>query len=214
MVEAHPGNVDGLLRGFPTEEEVLARSNRATNHRQGSPRPWFETAVMVVYRVLGWIGVVRAHEMKTAILEARNCGAVVVLGDRAVEPTKHRELRRSPQDVVKDLVEFRSVLVSLIKGDVLSREAVRKLNSYTKERSPIAERARERRDDLMYHNLLGCKGKTIVAVVGQAHMDGIEKRFLERAPDPASTPVEFYKVTKILSETSRWHLERTSEDSI
>jgi len=59
-----------------------------------------------------------------------------------------------------------------------TREAVRALTGQMRREFPkVASAMLDQRDDLMTDNLLNkCKGRT-VAVVGMAHMDGIESRW-------------------------------------
>ena len=151
-----------------------------------------------VYNMFRMSGMDPGKEFKVGIEESDRIGATLVLGDRSQELTiKALRDALSLPDILRmitgggsmqwdgvdpRLVErFKRVdwndpesAVELLK----TREAVRALTGQMRREFPkVASAMLDQRDDLMTDNLLNkCKGRT-VAVVGMAHMDGIESRW-------------------------------------
>lgn len=157
-------------------------------------------SLKAVYQIFRMSGLDPGLEFKVALEEADRIGAKVVLGDRSQDLTIHR-LRAAVTmaDVMKYAVsggekandwmdpdlarKFESVdwkdpesAVELMK----TRRAVRALTRHMREEFPrVATAMVDERDDFMTEGLLRrCGGRT-VAVVGMAHMDGIERRWRE-----------------------------------
>lgn len=131
--------------------------------------------------------------------EADKLGASVLLGDRDARETLARlrdalaevlstpgaldNLAPPPQELVDAMGATNDKSAELSRENVLStmaalkqRENVRLLSSYLQENVPPFYRALiSERDRYMAKSLLGCPGERIVAVVGLAHVDGIEK---------------------------------------
>ena len=154
--------------------------------------------IKAIYQMFRLSGMDPGLEFKVALEEADRIGARVVLGDRSQGHTIQR-LRaaitmadvmkyvmsggRNPSEwLERDLVhKLESIdwnnpesVVELIK----TRRAVRALTSYVRREFPrVATAMVDERDEIMTKGLLNqCGGRT-VAVVGMAHMDGIEARW-------------------------------------
>jgi pheromone shutdown protein TraB len=152
-----------------------------------------------LYKQLDSMGFQSGGEFFAAVDEADRIGASIHLGDRDARVTVRRlrdalaEVLASP-DVIsgKGLPPPPAALVKagasqdFNRENVLStmqvlkqRENVRELSAYLQTAVPplytalIAER-----DAFMAQSLLGSSGQKIVAVVGLAHVDGIERAIL------------------------------------
>ena len=158
-----------------------------------------------VYQMFRMSGLEPGLEFKVALEEANRLGARVVLGDRAQDLTVRRLADSvTIEDVVKytmagaagpnavgskwmepDLAQrFAAVdwndpeaAVELLK----TRRAVRALTRHMREEFPkVAAAMVDERDEIMTNGLLQkCGPGRTVAVVGMAHMDGIERRWTE-----------------------------------
>ena len=154
-----------------------------------------------MYNMFRMSGMDPGKEFKVGIEESDRIGATLVLGDRSQELTiKALRDALSLPDILRmitgggsmqwDGVDPRLVdrfkrvdwndpesAVELLK----TREAVRALTGQMRREFPkVASAMLDQRDDLMTDNLLNkCKGRT-VAVVGMAHMDGIESRWRDK----------------------------------
>ncbi|KAG7354393.1 TraB family protein [Nitzschia inconspicua] len=157
-----------------------------------------------MYKKLDSAGLESGEEFVVAITEGRKLGADIVLGDRDVEVTLRRvteglaktdlkvllspdsELEQSLQELVpsnmqtkSDLTdeEFRSEFSSFVET-MKAKDNVRKIMSQLQRVAPyLYEALVSERDAYMAAGLNGLSNEleTIVAVVGIAHADGIEK---------------------------------------
>jgi pheromone shutdown protein TraB len=70
--------------------------------------------------------------------------------------------------------------IERIVENLKTRRHIREMREYMAYQMPrIARVFVDERDEIMVEALLRCKGERIVAVVGMAHMDGIERRWEE-----------------------------------
>jgi len=165
-------------------------------------------SLKAVYQMFRLTGLDPGLEFKVALEEADRTGARVVHGDRAQELTLRR-LREAitMADVMKyatsgwdgkaadwmgpDLTRTFDALrwdehearMELMK----TRRAVRALTGHMRDEFPkVTTALLDERDDIMTEALLNtCEGRT-VAVVGMAHMDGIERRWREAQGEDGS----------------------------
>ncbi|KAL1530749.1 hypothetical protein AB1Y20_001648 [Prymnesium parvum] len=150
-----------------------------------------------LYRSLDSLGFQSGSEFVAAAEEAERVGAAVVLGDRDVRVTLRRlrdalgellasgaltrELPPPPLFAEQGLLEESEMTYENVKRSIevlKERENVRALTGYMRaEANPLYEALIGERDAYMARTLLNAQGRTIVAVVGLAHMDGIESYF-------------------------------------
>lgn len=189
--------------------ERLQHAVRYFQDQQGQQDrpPWFQAFLKSLYQLLRTFGLTSGAEFKAAIVEARAVNGRVVLGDREGEETVSRiskaitfkefmagAQRRRDSELSKKFSQHFSkggTLESLLEM-MKTRETAREMTDEMKEGLPQLYKVLvEERDDILYHNLLRCPGSTVVAVVGMAHMDGIESRFLADAPGEGGS-ADFY----------------------
>ncbi|CAM9315010.1 unnamed protein product [Chrysoparadoxa australica] len=146
-----------------------------------------------MYEALDKEGFVSGDEFATAIVGARQSGAKLLLGDRDVQVTlRHlsdalrqsdlQQLNNLNSLVPPDLADLATVrlddpaAVSSAVELIKQRATVRKLTASLQKELPLVYNAMlAERDEFMANSLKNCPGKTFVAVVGIAHMDGIER---------------------------------------
>jgi pheromone shutdown protein TraB len=134
--------------------------------------------------------------MLAAMKEADRIGAPLVFGDRDVNDTL-REIKAafSPSLLMKIMTagppppEIQSIMMDMVTGGIESlgdnvellktRENARALSTYMTTAAPdIANVLIHRRDEAMATNLhKHCGEGKVVAVVGLAHVDGIEREW-------------------------------------
>ncbi|CAN0251340.1 unnamed protein product [Pylaiella littoralis] len=148
-------------------------------------------AISKMYESMDQKGLASGQEFTIAIREARTCGAKLLLGDRDVQVTLRRlsEALRSIdlQDLTQNSeMELGMGLEALDGSSVESinssleilkqRDTMRKVIGFYKKEAPELYSAMiGERDKVMAVNLMSLEGKqTTVAVVGLAHVDGIE----------------------------------------
>jgi len=145
-------------------------------------------------RSSGSLGLRPGEELLAALEVADELGAEIVYGDRDVEETTKR-LRQAFSREWRSVLTFNpgEEMQQALMGangthDMLerirAREIVSALRRALDEQAPgIAQALMHERDELMASQLLELSkgGKCILAVVGAAHMDGIERIWLERA---------------------------------
>eukprot|EP01025_Chloroclados_australasicus_P050433 TRINITY_DN5792_c0_g1_i1.p2 TRINITY_DN5792_c0_g1~~TRINITY_DN5792_c0_g1_i1.p2 ORF type:complete len:217 (-),score=19.68 TRINITY_DN5792_c0_g1_i1:490-1140(-) len=153
----------------------------------------FRTGVESLYSFMKQSGLQPGKEMKVAIEEAKRIKANVVYGDKDVESTVQNIAKRvSIFDLPKLLISSsRKVPVDLDLAEVQqarnpieaytealkNRRYARLLLDYMRETTPeIVHVLIDERDEHMTQVLRGLKGR-VVAVVGLAHMDGIERQW-------------------------------------
>lgn len=171
------------------------------------------SALKNMYRNLGDAGFNPGEEFAVAVAEAQRIGAAVVLGDQDVELTLQRltqalavtdlnklndpqlqskmnELLGAPsQQTIPDgdlgSPEFRQELTTFVET-LKSRENVRALMAQLKELAPaLVQVMLTERDAYMARGLDTLNQfECIVAVMGIAHMDGVERNLRERSWQP------------------------------
>lgn len=132
-------------------------------------------------------------EFKEAVKEADALGAEVIAGDRDVRET----LRR-----VRESVTFADVMTMMsgrvkpggpsppegmeggfdniehVVENLKTRRHIRQMRDFMHFQMPrLASVFVDERDEMMTNELLKCRHERVVAVVGMAHMDGIERRW-------------------------------------
>ncbi|CAM9735786.1 unnamed protein product [Ectocarpus sp. 8 AP-2014] len=117
-------------------------------------------------------------EIQTAVREAGACGARVLLGDRDYETTGRllEKAKRADMASAKERKEFNDLTTSF-DCEESTRAITRKECAQMKERAPKVFRVMcTQRDQVMAKNLMKLRGEqTTVAVIGMAHLDGVEK---------------------------------------
>ncbi|CAM9355535.1 unnamed protein product [Ectocarpus sp. 8 AP-2014] len=148
-------------------------------------------AISKMYESMDQKGLSSGQEFTIAINEARACGAKLLLGDRDVRITLRRlsealrsidlqEISQSGQmetGLGLEALDGSSVESINSSLDILkNRETMRKVIGFYKEEAPELYNAMiGERDQVMAANLMNLDGKQVtVAVVGLAHVDGIE----------------------------------------
>ena len=152
-----------------------------------------------LYRQLDEMGFQSGGEFKAAVDEAEAIGASILLGDRDARVTVRRlrdalvevlrspppsELAEPPAELVEKLGkggdDFSKENIMAQMGVLKQRENTRQLVAYLKTAVPPLYTALiDERDAYMAQSLMASEGKRIVAVVGLAHVDGIEARLKE-----------------------------------
>jgi len=153
-----------------------------------------------LYKKLNEMGFSSGQEFVVAVQEARALNATLVLGDRGVDQTLQRlqeSLDESGWGAVKSFASVQSqtsnaaLIASEVDGNkglggdkeslektiesLKERETVRELMATLKQSLPKVYQALiAERDEFMSNSLLKAGGKRTVAVVGMAHLDGIE----------------------------------------
>jgi len=148
-------------------------------------------------RSAGSIGLKPGGELLAALEVAEELGAQVVYGDRDVDETlgKLRDavwaelgsiLSMQPGDRVRHVLQSGGGLAATVEG-LRVREVVSDLRRTLDEQAPQTARVlMHERDEIMASSLidLSASGSRVLAVVGAAHMEGIEQRWLERVLTP------------------------------
>jgi pheromone shutdown protein TraB len=154
-----------------------------------------QAAFKTFYSFFKLSGLDPGAEFKEAVKEAGCIGAKIVCADRDVTMTLRR-LRESvttmdvmaivmgrtrpggppPPSAMGGSMDNIEHLVENLK----TRRHIREMREYLAYQMPkIARVFVDERDEIMVEALLRCKGERVVAVVGMAHMDGIERRWEE-----------------------------------
>ncbi|CAM9445496.1 unnamed protein product [Discosporangium mesarthrocarpum] len=145
-----------------------------------------------MYDSMDKLGFVSGQEFTVAIREARLMGAKILLGDRDVKVTLRRlteALRATDLNRLADLQlpELQDSMeginekneASKISGAVevlKQRQIMQKLSKLMEDNAPeIYNAMLGERDQYMANSLNNCEGVKMVAVVGLAHLDGIER---------------------------------------
>jgi len=144
-----------------------------------------------MYQQLDKMGFQSGEEFVVAIKEGQAVGASILLGDRNVQVTLRRLTEALGKTDLKKLSSFEipeeDKFLSEISMDnsdsirntvelLKRREAIRPIMAALKDAAPDVYNAMiAERDEYMANMLRYCNGKRIVAVVGMAHMDGIER---------------------------------------
>ncbi|CAM9261610.1 unnamed protein product [Ectocarpus sp. 4 AP-2014] len=117
-------------------------------------------------------------EIQTAVREAGACGARVLLGDRDYETTGRllEKAKRADMASAKEREEFNDLTTSF-DCEESTRAITRMECAQMKERAPKVFKVMcTQRDQVMAKNLMKLRGEqTTVAVIGMAHLDGVEK---------------------------------------
>jgi len=154
-----------------------------------------QAAFKTFYSFFKLSGLDPGAEFKEAVKEAGCIGAKIVCADRDVTMTLRR-LRESVTTMdVMAIVMGRtrpggppppSAMggsmdnIEHIVENLKTRRHIREMREYLAYQMPkIARVFVDERDEIMVEALLRCKGERVVAVVGMAHMDGIERRWEE-----------------------------------
>lgn len=163
-------------------------------------------AISSLYQKLDKMGFSSGQEFMTAIREADASGAALVLGDRPVDMTLKRlqqsiektgfnevmafansQAESSDEKILTSKLEAKET--SLVDAQELAstietlkeRKNVRKIMASLKDSLPEVYQALiGERDVYMADSILKADGRRTVAVVGMAHMDGIERRLGEQ----------------------------------
>ena len=167
------------------------------------------SAIRALYSTLDKSGFSSGQEFVVAVEEARKLNADILLGDRNVKVTLTRladAMSRTDLNkllVIGDENELKMALekgntglsekeiANFNPGDISSlatsiekikdRETIRVLMGGLSKSAPLVYNAMiKERDEYMANNLLISDFNSIVAVVGMAHMDGIERTLMER----------------------------------
>jgi len=154
-----------------------------------------QAAFKTFYSFFKLSGLDPGAEFKEAVKEADALGAKVVCADRDVTMTLRRLRESVTAADVMAIVMGRtrpggppppSAMggsmddIERIVENLKTRRHIREMREYMAYQMPrIARVFVDERDEIMVEALLRCKGERIVAVVGMAHMDGIERRWEE-----------------------------------
>mmetsp|Transcript_14974 Transcript_14974/g.38637 ORF Transcript_14974/g.38637 Transcript_14974/m.38637 type:complete len:369 (+) Transcript_14974:51-1157(+) len=156
-----------------------------------------------LYKQLDNMGFQSGQEFVVAVREADALGASLLLGDQDARKTLRRlkdalgEVLSNPK-ALDNLAPPPAALAAVTGGDgpgelnrenvesamavLKQRDNVRALSAYLRTNVPaLYEALIAERDRYMANSLLGSDGRTIVAVVGLAHVDGIEAAILREA---------------------------------
>ena len=161
-----------------------------------------------LYKQMDEMGFQSGGEFLAAVEEADAVGATLLLGDRDARVTIRR-LRDAVLEMVRNPpvptgaqppaalmeaaggpnAEMTKESVSTTLGVLKQRENVRALSQYLKtEVPPLYTALIGERDEYMAQSLLNSSGERIVAVVGLAHVDGIEAAILRQNGDKIALP--------------------------
>ncbi|KAI3871815.1 hypothetical protein MKW92_026295 [Papaver armeniacum] len=138
-------------------------------------------------RRLDAYGIIAGLEFKVAMEESAKLGATCFYIDQDINVT-HEQLSKVPSfDLLwKAYREYRLSADTDFADEKHTRSSVRESSGKQKKRCPdIAKVMIEDRDNFMFTNLRNYQGK-VVAVVGMAHMDGIELLWKRAEEEDAS----------------------------
>jgi pheromone shutdown-related protein TraB len=138
-------------------------------------------------RIADQLGVQPGAEMLAAIEAAESSGAELVLADREIEITlKRTGAKLSFWMRMKILSQL---LAGLVVGEEISEDEIEKLKEQAhladalqllaKEFPQAKETLIDERDTFLAQKIREAPGKTIVAVVGAGHVEGIKREILE-----------------------------------
>jgi len=148
--------------------------------------------IATLYSYLRSIGITPGLEFKTAIEEGKKRNSKIILGDqdqeytmkRIKEATKNTNWKQffgtePPIDIPRN-INFRDLKTA---DTLLDRKRVSNITKWLKENAPeLAKAILTERDEHMARELDKCSkegAQVVVAVVGMAHMDGIQKLWLK-----------------------------------
>lgn len=164
-----------------------------------------------LYKQMDSMGFQSGAEFVAAVEAADSIGATVLLGDRDARVTIQR-LRDAMFEVLKDppqstgaqppaallaaagganaeISQMTKETVESTLSVMKQRETVRELTAYLRtEVPPLYTALIGERDEYMARSLLGSDGRRIVAVVGLAHVDGIEGVILRAGGQKGAPP--------------------------
>ncbi|GBG71632.1 hypothetical protein CBR_g9048 [Chara braunii] len=191
MVELDQKRFEKLQRARAHDQSFFKDSlSLLTQGKTGILGKLIGVGLMGFYRLLAKQGLFPGEEFKAAIDEAKAVRAEIVLGDQDVEETLRRleagltfsdvlSFFRTPmpddlkQTVSKVAEEKGQSIEAMVEG-LKTRKMARKLVQEMRKKAPhIAKVMIDERNEVMVSKLRGLKGK-IVAVVGLAHVDGME----------------------------------------
>ncbi|EKX54860.1 hypothetical protein GUITHDRAFT_149884 [Guillardia theta CCMP2712] len=149
-----------------------------------------QASAMVGDKILEFIDAyTRGNEMLVAMRAAEQVGAKVILGDRDQQTT----LRRLKEEFnLSDVLKLLSTPMSPSSQSIFStpfakqksekeitRDDARRMLQRLRDScsSGMISALVDERDEIMAQTLARCNFQRVVAVVGMAHMDGIEKRY-------------------------------------
>jgi len=161
-----------------------------------------ETAVSAFlrrfYSAFGRMGFIPGEEFLIAIEEADARGIELVMIDRDARETLELLVRAVSRDAGSVLARFlrgalpepphwmsklmaeESQWSAVDVVDALSREDIREMTRYARQVSPLCvETMLDQRDAIMVQRLRAARGDRVVAIVGAAHLDGIERLWYE-----------------------------------
>lgn len=142
-------------------------------------------------------------EFRAGIEEADRIGARIVCADQNQRVTAQRisdnlqlsdimRLMSSPSSLPLDVKEsFKSFTANFEDRieSLKTREAARAMSETIRKVNPgVAAALIDERDQILAKSLLSVKGK-VVGVVGLAHLDGIEKRWLQEMESSSTKPL-------------------------
>lgn len=129
-------------------------------------------------------------EFHAALEIAEQHGLPITCGDRDVNETVSRLRQALRSDWASMLLSQKGEALPDVLGPdpsqaverLRERSTIRRLRETLEQRAPnVMQALLHERDELMAERLLACPGERVLAVVGAAHMDGIEERWTERA---------------------------------
>jgi len=159
-------------------------------------------ALKQFYGSIEKLGFTSGGEFKAAIDEGRAIGAKILLGDRDVELTLQRlakaisdtdsvsftrmgdRLEKLQEEIgisnIDALIENKQLAISTIER-MKQRDTLNTMLTAVKEEVPLVYAALiGERDEYLANSLANAKGNVAVAVVGMAHMFGIEKYLVQQ----------------------------------
>jgi pheromone shutdown protein TraB len=191
-----------LLKNAPNQDTSLFSEllRVFTDPRRGSlGSRMFEVYFKLIYRTLRMAGFLPGAEFAAAIEEAERMGAQIVLGDRNIHETMER-LRTAVThhflDVLRalmtppppELERAFGALMERARGDtgsfqasefvdaLLDRKSVRLITGFLSSTLPAVSKVMlDERDVILASAIASAPGQRVVAVVGAAHLDGIER---------------------------------------
>lgn len=216
FVELCEARASNLLREMSGEQmfasltKALALPNQQGGGHRFIPQNVFGMVMKFFYDSMKNLGFIPGLEFKVAMAQARSRNLRLVVGDQDQRITMERVqssftlpdlmklLSVGPQ-TFKDLPPFPFPLAAGPQGleqffqsfdveKLKDREKVRAMVKYMDAVIPRPMNALlHERDRYMADQLLACSGRKILAVVGMAHMDGVERHFLQGMPTTTNT---------------------------
>lgn len=187
MVELDAGRAERLKRGQTTQEFIQGLMSQIARPGMDPKGLMFQLGVGGMYQAFRAFGFEPGAEFKVALEEAERMGAKVVYGDQHIQRTLARisagldfsqfmRLMGSSPAEGLDLGEGLGGLESQVES-LKTRAAARMMTERLRAVAPgLAQALIDDRDQHMADVLLKQHGR-VVAVVGLAHLDGIERRW-------------------------------------